>query len=84
MRQATATTTETLRRFGELYAIKAQLGGQPPDLRDEIRKQAPRVERLTTCDSPMVAKIVMTSRIQRGKPVRLFIFQTCCVYSSAL
>jgi hypothetical protein len=41
-RRATATTTEALRRIGELYAIEAQICGQPPDRRREIRQQQAR------------------------------------------
>jgi transposase len=42
IRRATATTTEALRRVGELYAIEAQIRGQPPDQRREIRQQQAR------------------------------------------
>jgi transposase len=42
VRRATATTTESLRRIGELYAIEAQIRGQPPDRRREIRQQQAR------------------------------------------
>jgi hypothetical protein len=42
VRRATATTTEALRRIGELYAIEAQIRGQPPDQRREIRQQQAR------------------------------------------
>lgn len=55
VRRATATATEALRRIGELYAIKTQLRGQPPNWRDEIRQQATPVEHLTICDSPMAS-----------------------------
>lgn len=41
-RKATVTTTEALRRIGELYAIEEQIRGQPPDMRKRIRQeQAP-------------------------------------------
>jgi transposase len=39
VRKATPTTTEALRRIGELYAIEAQIRGQPPDERKRIRQQ---------------------------------------------
>ena len=39
VRMASATTTEALRCIGELYAIEAQIRGQPPDLRREVRQQ---------------------------------------------
>jgi len=42
VRRASATTTEALRRIGELYAIEAQIRGQPPDQRREIRQQQAR------------------------------------------
>ena len=42
LRRASATTTEALRRIGELYAIEAQIRGQPPDQRREIRQQQAR------------------------------------------
>lgn len=42
VRKATPTTTETLRRIGELYAIEAQIRGQPPDERQRIRQQQSR------------------------------------------
>jgi len=38
-RRATPTTTEALRRIGELYAIEAQIRGQRPDRRRDIRQQ---------------------------------------------
>ena len=41
-RKATPTTTEALHRIGALYAIEAQLRGQPPDLRQRIRQQQSR------------------------------------------
>jgi hypothetical protein len=41
-RRATATTTEALRRIGELYAIEGQIRGQPPDRCREIRQQQAR------------------------------------------
>lgn len=37
-RKATPTTTEILRRIGELYAIESQIRGQPPDERKRIRQ----------------------------------------------
>ncbi len=37
-KKATPTTTEILRRIGELYAIEAQIRGQPPDERKRIRQ----------------------------------------------
>ena len=42
VRKATPTTIEALRRIGELYAIEAQIRGQPPDLRQRIRQQQSR------------------------------------------
>lgn len=42
VRKATPTTTEALRRIGELYAIEAQIRGQPPDVRQQIRQQQSR------------------------------------------
>lgn len=39
VRKATPTTTEALRRIGELYAIEAQIRGQPPDERKRIRQE---------------------------------------------
>lgn len=36
---ATASTTEALRRIGELYVIEAQVRGKPPDLRRQIRQE---------------------------------------------
>lgn len=42
VRRATVTTTEALRRIGELYAIEAQIRGQPPDCRKRIRQQQAR------------------------------------------
>ena len=41
-RRKTETTTEALRRIGELYAIEAQIRGQPPDERRRIRQQQSR------------------------------------------
>jgi hypothetical protein len=41
-RKATPTTTEILRRIGELYAIEAQIRGQLPDERKRIRQQQAR------------------------------------------
>lgn len=41
-RKATPTTTEALHRIGELYAIEAQIRGQPPDERQRIRQQQSR------------------------------------------
>lgn len=38
VRKATPTTTEILRRIGELYAIESQIRGQPPDERKRIRQ----------------------------------------------
>jgi transposase len=40
--RATETTTEALRRIGELYAIEAQIRGQPPDERRRIRQAQSR------------------------------------------
>jgi len=42
VRKATPTTTEVLRRIGELYAIEAQIRGQPADERKRIRQQQAR------------------------------------------
>jgi len=42
VRRESATTTEALRRIGELYAIEEQIRGQPPDRRREIRQQHAR------------------------------------------
>jgi transposase len=42
VRKATPTTTEALRRIGELYAIEAQIRGQPSDERRRIRQQQAR------------------------------------------
>ncbi|EGV7286789.1 IS66 family transposase [Salmonella enterica subsp. enterica serovar Havana] len=39
VRKATPTTTEALHRIGQLYAIEAQIRGQPPDERQRIRQQ---------------------------------------------
>ncbi|MDB5794352.1 MAG: tnpC [Noviherbaspirillum sp.] len=39
---ATATTSEALRRIGELYAIEAQIRGHLPDRRHEVRQQQAR------------------------------------------
>jgi len=39
---ATATTTEALRRIGELYAIESQIRGQPPDQRLAVRQHQAR------------------------------------------
>lgn len=41
-RRATATTTEALRRIGELCAVEAQIRGQLTDRRREIRQQQSR------------------------------------------
>lgn len=41
-RKATPTTTEILRRIGELYAIEAQIRGQPPGERKRVRQQQAR------------------------------------------
>jgi transposase len=41
-RKATPTTTEILRRIGELYAIESQIRGQPADARQRIRQQQAR------------------------------------------
>lgn len=41
-RKAMPTTTEALRRIGELYAIEAQIRGQPPDERKRIRQAQAR------------------------------------------
>jgi len=40
--KATVTTTEALRRIAQLYAIEAQLCGQPPDRRRQIRQEQAR------------------------------------------
>lgn len=42
VRKATPTTTEALRRIGELYAIEAQIRGQPADDRKRIRQHQAR------------------------------------------
>jgi transposase len=42
VRGATVTTMEALRRIGELYAIEAQIRGQPPDCRKRIPQQQSR------------------------------------------
>ena len=42
VRKATPTTTEALHRIGELYAIEAQIRGQPPDQRQQIRQAQSR------------------------------------------
>ena len=42
IRKATATTTEALRRIGELYAIEEQIRGQLPDQRKRIRQEQSR------------------------------------------
>jgi transposase len=42
VRKATVTTTEALRRIGELYAIEEQIRGQPPDQRKRIRQEKSR------------------------------------------
>jgi transposase len=42
VRKATPTTTEALRRIGALYAIEAQIRGQPPEERRRIRQQQAR------------------------------------------
>lgn len=42
VRRATVTTTEALRRIGELYAIEAQIQGQPPDRRRETVQERAR------------------------------------------
>lgn len=42
VKKATPTTTEILRRIGELYAIEAQIRGQPPDERQRIRHSLAR------------------------------------------
>jgi len=39
VKKATPTTTEALRRIGELYAIEAQIRGKPPDHRRHIRQE---------------------------------------------
>lgn len=41
-RRATETTTEALRRIGELYAIEAQIRGRPPDERERVRQAQSR------------------------------------------
>src|SRR5450830_894094 len=42
VRKATVTTTEVLRRIGELYAIEEQIRGLPPDERKRIRQEQAR------------------------------------------
>ncbi|SFB01710.1 IS66 C-terminal element [Collimonas sp. OK607] len=42
VKKVTPTTTEALRRIGELYAIEAQIRGQPPDQRQRIRQAQSR------------------------------------------
>ena len=42
VRKATVTTTEALRRIGELYGIEEQIRGAPPDQRRRIRQQQAR------------------------------------------
>jgi len=42
VRKASATTTEALRRIGELYGIEEQIRGQQPDARKRIRQQQSR------------------------------------------
>lgn len=42
VRRATVTTTEALRRIGQLYAIEEQIRGQPPDWRKRIRQEQSR------------------------------------------
>ena len=42
VRRATPTTTEALRRIGELYAIEVQIRGQPADERKRIRQTQAR------------------------------------------
>ncbi|MBA3774817.1 MAG: IS66 family transposase [Ramlibacter sp.] len=39
VRKATVTTTEALRRIGELYGIEEQIRGAPPDQRRRIRQE---------------------------------------------
>jgi transposase len=41
-RRPTATTTEALRRIGELYAIEAAIRGQPPVVRQRVRQAQAR------------------------------------------
>ncbi|HEX8955340.1 MAG TPA: IS66 family transposase [Burkholderiaceae bacterium] len=41
-RRATETTTEALRRIGELYAIEAQIRGRPPNEREQVRQAQSR------------------------------------------
>jgi transposase len=38
----TALTTEALRRFAELYVIEAEIRGQPPDERKQVRQARAR------------------------------------------
>ena len=42
VRKATVTTTEALRRIGELYGIEEQIRGVPPDQRRRIRQDQAR------------------------------------------
>jgi transposase len=42
VRRATVTTTEALRRIGELYAVEEQIRGQLPDQRKRIRQEQVR------------------------------------------
>lgn len=42
VRKATPTTTEALRRIGELYAIEAEIRGKPPAVRQQVRQQRSR------------------------------------------
>ena len=42
VRKATVTTTEALRRIGELYGIEEQIRGAPPDQRRRIRQEQAR------------------------------------------
>ncbi len=41
-RKATPTTTEALRRIGELYAIEAEIRGKLPEVRQQVRQQRSR------------------------------------------
>lgn len=41
-RRPTATTTEALRRIGELYAIEAAIRGQPAAIRQRVRQEQAR------------------------------------------
>lgn len=68
VRTPTGVTTEALKRFGELYAVEAEIRGSPAEHRLAVRRERslPLMASLNTCRQEQAARTSSVSGLKKA------------------